>query len=147
MRKSTFVPAFSAAPHQKYQHPEKNKRLLNLKDRCLHLAPVRCISTFSFNPMEHKDLLISIEEKIVRLGESRRELQQQLARLKDENDSLYRINKELLSQVNELTEKNRELENTRSLHVAPQEEFRVATKQRINDLVKEIDECIALLNK
>jgi uncharacterized coiled-coil DUF342 family protein len=97
--------------------------------------------------MEHKDLLISIEEKIVRLGESRRELQQQLARLKDENDSLYRINKELLSQVNELTEKNRELENTRSLHVAPQEEFRVATKQRINDLVKEIDECIALLNK
>lgn len=97
--------------------------------------------------MDYTEVLVRLEEKIVKLGESRRELKLQLARMKEENDSLYRINKELLNQVNELTEKNRELENTRSLQVAPQEDFRAATRQRINELVQEIDECIALLNK
>lgn len=97
--------------------------------------------------MDYTEVLVRLEEKIVKLGESRRELKLQLARTKEENDSLYRINKELLNQVNELTEKNRELENTRSLQVVPQEDFRAATRQRINELVQEIDECIALLNK
>jgi uncharacterized protein (DUF3084 family) len=97
--------------------------------------------------MDQKDILIRIEEKIARLGESKRDLEMQLTRVKEEMASLYKINKELLAQVEELTDRNKELENSHSLQPVAQEDFRVATRQRINELVKEIDECIALLNK
>jgi FtsZ-binding cell division protein ZapB len=97
--------------------------------------------------MGHQEILARIEEKIVRLGEAKKDLQLQISRLKEENESYYRINKELLAQVDELTAKNRELEIHRSLPVATNDENRVVSKQRINELVKEIDECIALLNK
>jgi uncharacterized coiled-coil DUF342 family protein len=97
--------------------------------------------------MDNKEALARLEEKIILLGESRRELRLQLSRMKEEMDSLYKINKELLSQVAELTDKNREHENTRSLQVDTQEPIRAATRQRINELVQEIDDCIALLNK
>jgi hypothetical protein len=96
--------------------------------------------------MDQKEILQRIDEKIQRLGDSKRELEVQLTRTREEMASLYKINKELLIQVEELNERNRELENSRSLQPVAQEDFRAATKQRINDLVKEIDECIALLN-
>ncbi|MFN0033186.1 MAG: hypothetical protein ACKVOR_13580 [Flavobacteriales bacterium] len=98
--------------------------------------------------MQHNEILTRIEKKIAQLGETKRELEAQAARLSEENASLYRINKELLAQVNELTEKNRELENTQALRVdVIEEDFRTDTRQRINALVNEIDDCIALLNK
>ena len=97
--------------------------------------------------MNHSEILKRIEDKITRLGAIRHDLEAQVNRLNEENASLYRINKELLSQVDELEEKNRELTNSHSLQPAVQDEFRTATKQRINDLVKEIDECLSLLNK
>ena len=74
-------------------------------------------------------------------------LEQQVSRLREENASMHLINKELQSQVDELIEKNGEMVNARSLTAEPEEDFRGATRQRINDLVKEIDECITLLNK
>ncbi|MCC6599545.1 MAG: hypothetical protein IT223_02610 [Crocinitomicaceae bacterium] len=67
--------------------------------------------------------------------------------MKEELASLYKINKELLSTVEELNEKNRELETANSLQPSAQESFRASAKLRINELVKEIDDCIALLNK
>ena len=97
--------------------------------------------------MGHQEILARIEEKIVRLGKAKEDLQLQISRLKEENESYYRINKELLAQVDELTDKNRELEIHRSLPFASNDENRVVSKQRISELVKEIDECIALLNK
>lgn len=97
--------------------------------------------------MNHTEILTRIEGKINQLGSDRRQLEAQLERVKEENASLYKINGELLSQLDELKEKNLELLNTKSLQPAVQEEFRTATKQRINDLVKEIDECLSLLNK
>lgn len=96
--------------------------------------------------MEHNEILARIEGKILRLGEARRALDLQVQKLKEELASVYKINKELQVQLDELTESNRELEQTRSLQPAVQEDFRHATRQRINDLVREIDECIALLN-
>jgi hypothetical protein len=36
---------------------------------------------------------------------------------------------------------------TNSLTAIPEDDFRGATRQRISELVKEIDECITLLNK
>lgn len=95
--------------------------------------------------MEHAEFLARLETKIIRVGEAKRDLETQLQKLRDELASLYKINRELQTQVDELTEKNRELEQARSLQPAVQEDFRHATKQRINDLVREIDECLALL--
>ncbi len=97
--------------------------------------------------MEHKEILIRIEEKVLHLGETKRGLEQQISRLKEEMTSLYKINKELLLTVEELNEKNRELESNQSLQPAAQEDFRASAKLRINELVREIDDCIALLNK
>ncbi|MDZ4823152.1 MAG: hypothetical protein SH856_06820 [Flavobacteriales bacterium] len=96
--------------------------------------------------MEQKEILASIEQKIVRLGEEKNDFRQQAIRLREENESLYKINKHLQAQVDELGEKNKALQN-RSLPVQAQEDFRANTKQRINELVKEMDECIALLNQ
>lgn len=98
--------------------------------------------------MQHNEILARVEQKIAQLGEAKRELETQAVRLREENASLYRINKELLAQVNELTEKSKELENTQALKVNVREDdFRTDTRQRINALVNEIDDCIALLNK
>lgn len=97
--------------------------------------------------MNQQEILVSIEEKIIHLGEAKRALEAQNAKLKEEMASLYKINNELLAQIEDLSEKNKELEQNKSLKPVAQEDFRVATKQRINDLVKEIDDCLALLNK
>lgn len=98
--------------------------------------------------MMHNEILARIEKKITQLGEAKHELETQAVRLREENVSLYRINEELLAQVNELTEKRREFENTQAQKVNVREEdFRTDTRQRINALVNEIDDCIALLNK
>ncbi len=97
--------------------------------------------------MEQNQILERIAGKITELGESKRHLDQQVVRLKEENASMHLINKELQSQIDELIEKSSEMVNARSLTAVPDEEFRGATKQRINELVKEIDECITLLNK
>ncbi|MFN8699465.1 MAG: hypothetical protein ACK500_06335 [Flavobacteriales bacterium] len=96
--------------------------------------------------MEHNEILARIEAKISRLGEERGDLKQQLLKAKEELASLYKINKALQGQIDELTEKNSILEQAESLEPVAEEDFRFTTRQRINDLVREIDECIALLN-
>lgn len=96
--------------------------------------------------MEHSEILARIEAKINQLGELRRGLGDQLGKAREEVTALYKINKELQRQIDELTERNRELEQSGSLQPVVQEDFRYATRQRINELVREIDECIAMLN-
>lgn len=97
--------------------------------------------------MEQNQILERIAQKIARLGEAKLALEQTISRLREENESMHRINKELQAQVDELSEKNLELTNTRSQSVTSDEEFKGATRQRINELVKEVEECITLLNK
>lgn len=97
--------------------------------------------------MEHNQILERVGGKIALLGEAKLELQLQVNRLREENASMHLINKELQAQIDELIEKNNEMVATRSLSVSPDMEFRGATRQRINELVNEIDECITLLNK
>jgi FtsZ-binding cell division protein ZapB len=96
--------------------------------------------------MEHRDLLTGIEQKITQLGDARRQLLAEVNRLREENESLYRINKELQGQIDALSDQNKVL-TSRPEPVPVQEQFREHTRQRITDLVREIDECIALLNK
>ncbi len=97
--------------------------------------------------MEQHTLNNRILEKITQLGEAKRELSRAVQRLTEENASLHRINKELQNQVDELMVKNNELKNTRSQNTASNEAFKGATRQRITELVKEVEECITLLNK
>jgi predicted nucleic acid-binding Zn-ribbon protein len=98
--------------------------------------------------MTEREIVLSrLQDKIQRLGEAKIDLAAQVVRMKEELESLYKINRELQSQVAELSEKLNENIVATSLPVADTEHFRLATKQRISDLVKEIDDCIALLNK
>lgn len=97
--------------------------------------------------MEHNQILERIAEKMTLLGEAKKNLDTQVSRLKDENASMHRINKELQAQVDELQEKNNEMVSIRSLPAISTDDFRGSTRQRINELVEEIDECITLLNK
>jgi len=92
-------------------------------------------------------LIARIEAKITQLGEAKRNLEQQTVRLREENASMHLINKELQSQVDELNMKLSEQLHTGSKTVERDEQLRGTTRHRINELVKEIDECITLLNK
>jgi FtsZ-binding cell division protein ZapB len=94
------------------------------------------------------ELLIErIQAKIVTLGEAKLSLQQQVQRLREENEAMHRINKELQQQVDELSSRVNNGVNTGSMPTPQDENFRGVTRHRINELVKEIDECITLLNK
>lgn len=94
------------------------------------------------------ELLIErIQAKITALGEAKLGLQQQVQRLREENEAMHRINKELQQQVDELNERANKVVNTGSMPAPTDENFRGVTRHRINELVKEIDECITLLNK
>jgi hypothetical protein len=92
-------------------------------------------------------LIARIEAKITQLGEAKRNLEQQTVRLREENASMHLINKELQKQVDELNMKLSEQLHTGSKTVERDEQLRGTTRHRINELVKEIDECITLLNK
>jgi predicted nuclease with TOPRIM domain len=97
--------------------------------------------------MDSNIILQRITEKIQELGASKRSLEGQLSRLREENEAMHRINKELQAQLDEMISKNSEMVKSNSLQATPEEDFRGATRQRISELVKEIDECITLLNK
>ena len=92
-------------------------------------------------------LIARIEAKITQLGEAKRNLEQQTVRLREENASMHLINKELQQQVDELNMKLSDQLHTGSKTVERDEQLRGTTRHRINELVKEIDECITLLNK
>ena len=94
------------------------------------------------------ELLIErIQAKIVALGEAKLNLRQQVLRLREENEAMHRINKELQQQVDELSNRVTNGVNAGSMPTPQDENFRGVTRHRINELVKEIDECITLLNK
>jgi len=95
--------------------------------------------------MVDADLLVSgIDFKIRRLIEK-------LNTLKEEKKSLDNKNKELNKQItenkqliNNLKEQNEILKITKSLEIV---EGKNITKKKLNELVREIDNCIALLNQ
>jgi predicted RNase H-like nuclease (RuvC/YqgF family) len=100
----------------------------------------------SENTFPSNEQLLRIREKIAQLGQSKKDLEQQVARLRMECESLYKINGELQIRIDELNEKRAELEMRQSLVGNVQDDMRLRTKERISELVKEIDDCITLLN-
>ncbi|MBM3448257.1 MAG: hypothetical protein FJX90_04015 [Bacteroidetes bacterium] len=88
-----------------------------------------------------------LETKIIRLGEVKRNLEGELTKLKIELSTVYQLNNELNNQVSALSEELNELKATQLLRENGQQNMAISTKQRINELVKEIDDCLLLLNR
>lgn len=88
-----------------------------------------------YNDVEYK-----IKQAALRLNESARDIE----RLQEENSQLKEMLKEKESQVVELQEKYELLTITKTIL---KKEDKIETKKKINDLVREIDNCILLLNK
>jgi predicted nucleic acid-binding Zn-ribbon protein len=97
--------------------------------------------------MESAQHFETLAAKIHELGEAKRNAETALAKVNEELASVYRINKGLQSQIEDLNIKIEELEANQSLRNETQIDHVHSTKQRINALVKEIDECLLLLNK
>lgn len=88
------------------------------------------------------DRLQNKVERLVAKHQSLKELNQQLEK------QLKQLGKQLKQQqesVQELEDKNKILKLSASLH--GEEQDTKATRNKINELVREIDKCIALLNK
>jgi predicted RNase H-like nuclease (RuvC/YqgF family) len=97
--------------------------------------------------MSQETLIAQITANIHRLGESKRELEATIERQKSELSSLYTINKEMQKQIDDLTDQLQHPSTTPAVNVNPTVSQTEGTQQRIHELVKEIDECIALLKQ
>ncbi len=87
----------------------------------------------------------SIEKKVDMLLEYCDALREQNDLLLNENEHFRIVSSELKSQLKELEEKHRVLKLAKS--VAGTDEKTLDIKAKINDFVREIDKCIAILNK
>ncbi|NNE55668.1 MAG: hypothetical protein HKN32_06585 [Flavobacteriales bacterium] len=93
-------------------------------------------------------MISSIKHKINTLAEQRTELATRVESLEGENQRLASQVGELRAQLTTLTDKNKVLKMAKSLNDGDDSnESNTDTKHKINELVREIDKCIALLNK
>jgi len=82
--------------------------------------------------MGAETLIHQLEANIHRLGDSKKALEEQLAKSKEEMRAMYTINKELQTQIDDLNEQLRLRELQPTVKREPeQEEFHVQTQQRI----------------
>lgn len=93
----------------------------------------------------NKDLVTSLEQKVDRLVKRYKGLQNDVQGLKEENQKL--INQLEVSSVNctELKTKYENLKLAKALELADSDGH--DAKLKINQMVREIDKCIALLNR
>lgn len=87
----------------------------------------------------------TIERKVDMLLEYCDALKEQNELLLSENEQFRKSATELKTQLNELDEKHRMLKLAKT--VASSDEKTLDIKAKINDFVREIDKCIAILNK
>lgn len=89
-------------------------------------------------------IIASVESKVHRLGEQKKKAEDELERSRQKVQSLESKIAELEAEVSALNEKNKVIQVAQSLNSG---EESGEAKRRINELVREIDKCIALLNK
>ncbi|MFZ6052513.1 hypothetical protein [Halocola ammonii] len=94
---------------------------------------------------KEETLIASVKDKLKQLGDRKDSLENQLAEVQKELSTLKEKLDERESQIADLTEKNKVLKMAKSL--SGSEDNTSETKYKINELVREIDKCIALLNK
>jgi hypothetical protein len=97
--------------------------------------------------MSQETVFAQLEANIHRLGEAKRDLESLLEKQKSELSSLYAINKEMQKQIDDLTETLQHQSTAPTMAVSSPESDSEGKQQRIHELVKEIDECIALLKQ
>ncbi len=96
--------------------------------------------------MNRTEQLNVIHEKIQLLLNRLHEQQQRMAGLEEENDSLKKLLNERNSKVAELDNQLHLLKLTKSISASGDETQKAALKKKINELIKEIDQCVGLLN-
>ncbi len=94
---------------------------------------------------EQVDILEGIKGKIQSAKERMREQTDENTQLKQENEDLQQVVQQKQSLIDELEEKNQRLSMVKSI-VANDQDSHDARIQ-INRIVREIDKCIALLNR
>jgi chromosome segregation ATPase len=88
-------------------------------------------------------LLSGIEEKLQKLIGRQKELSEKMDRYRDEIRELKKIHEEQKEEINRLKEQYRVLKLSKTFE---KKEGAVEAKAKINELVREIDKCIGLLN-
>lgn len=94
---------------------------------------------------EQVDILEGIKGKIQSAKERMREQTDENSQLKQKNEDLQQLIQQKQSMIDELEEKNQRLSMVKSI-VADNQDSHDARIQ-INRIVREIDKCIALLNR
>jgi FtsZ-binding cell division protein ZapB len=95
--------------------------------------------------VEQVEILEGIKDKIQTVKDRMREHLDENSRLKQQNDDLHQMVQKKQSLIDELEQKNQQLSLVKSI-MADSEDAHDA-KIRINRIVREIDKCIALLNR
>lgn len=95
--------------------------------------------------MSTESTLEAIKAKITELGDKKRALESEMAALRSSEDKLRKELGDQKKLVDQLTDKNKVLKVAKSL--GDSDGKSTETKLKINELVREIDKCIALLNK
>lgn len=90
-----------------------------------------------------KDRLLALQEQVVRLTGDHKALKQEAATATKEAHDLQRKCETLTARVSELERENEVLRKARPTPSGP---AGTGTKERIDELVKEIDRCMALIN-
>jgi uncharacterized coiled-coil DUF342 family protein len=94
---------------------------------------------------DYKLSLTALEKRINRLMELHQISVENVNRLVQERDDLVRQNEALKQDIRQLQQ---EREALRIVNAIPeQNEDRAEMKKRVKELMREVDECIALLNK
>ena len=89
------------------------------------------------------DMLADLEVKVAALVQKKEELEVEMKALKAEKSELQEQNEELSAKVEQLEEKNKILR----IAGCGNEEGQREMKLKINEIVREVDKCIAQLNQ
>ncbi|MFM7023855.1 MAG: hypothetical protein ACKOXB_12865 [Flavobacteriales bacterium] len=89
-------------------------------------------------------ILASLHSKVEKLIYINKRSAEELRKVKDENEVMREELKQLKKKIDELEEKNKVLALAKSL--SGDEQGKNELKLKINELVREIDKCIALTN-
>jgi len=93
-------------------------------------------------------LIKSIKDKINTLARQKSELDEQVKAMEEKQARCHDQIRSLQAELKAVTEKNKVLKMAKSLSAnGGMEESNTDSKHKINELVREIDKCIALLNK
>ena len=93
--------------------------------------------------MNVTSLVSGIELKLHKLIDSQKELTEKMEKCRKELQELNKIHDEQKDEINKLKEQYRILKLSKTLET---KEGAVEAKAKINELVREIDKCIGLLN-